>query len=64
MQSGVGFAAPGVHNAGDVIQVEQRLAARQRTDGFGLLPILLLQRRLQRAQLIRVHRVLTTMLRP
>jgi hypothetical protein len=36
-----------VHNAGDVIQVEQRLAARQRTGGFGLLPVLLLLRRLR-----------------
>jgi hypothetical protein len=56
MQTSVGLAAPGTHAAGDAIQVERRFGARQRTPGFGLLAILLLQRRLQRAQLIRIHR--------
>ena len=56
VQTGVGLAAPGAQAARDAIQVERRFGARRRTRDFRLLPILLLQRRLQRAQLIRIHR--------
>ena len=56
VQAGVDLAAPGTHAAGDLIKVERRFGARRRTPGFGLLAILLFQRRLQRAQLIRIHR--------
>ena len=56
MQTGVGLAAPGTHAAGDAIQVERRFGARRRTPGFRLFAILLFQRRLQRAQFIRIHR--------
>jgi hypothetical protein len=42
---------------------EDRLGARRRTFGFGLLPIPLLERRLQRTQFIPIHRVLIRPLR-
>jgi hypothetical protein len=64
MQASVGLAAPGAHSAGDAIHVEHGLGARRGKCGCGLLPILLLQRRLQRAQFICVHRVLIPLLRP
>jgi hypothetical protein len=43
--------------------VEHGLGARRDECGCGLLPILLLQRRLQRAQFIRAHHVLIPLLR-
>ena len=64
MQASVGLAAPGAHSAGNTIHIKHRLGARRCKCGFRLLPIALLQRRLQRAQIIRVHRVLVPLLRP
>jgi hypothetical protein len=63
VQTGGGLAAPRTHAAGNPIEVERRFGARRRTPSFGLLAILLFQRRLERAQLIRIHR-LTPLLRP
>src|SRR5207248_8789639 len=53
MKAGIGVAAPGAHSASDPIHVEHGLGARRGKCGCGLLPVLLLQRRLQRAQFIR-----------
>ena len=64
MQTGVRLPAPRAHSAGEAIHIEHGLGARQRKCGSRLLPITLLQRRLQRAQFIRVHRVLIPLFRP